>query len=89
MILLLGWQVSKFIDTALQEAGVNVEQELDQVQFVDVYRKVVFALAKFLRDKPLTAAHTEKVFDGSSIRQLIKDKQALDLVQCDRSLSKY
>lgn len=71
--------VSNFIDTALQEAGVNVEQDLDQTQFVDVYRKVVLALVKFLKDKPVSVAHTENVFDGASIRQLIKDKQALDL----------
>jgi len=82
------WQVSKFVDTALQEAGVNVERDLDQVQFVDVYRKVVLALVQFLREKPLSVVHTEKVFDGSSISQLIKDKQALNLV-CDKSPSTH
>jgi len=71
--------VSKYIDTALQEIGINVAQELDQFQFVDVYRKVSLALAKHLHVQPLTVAHTEKVFDGSSISQLIKDKHALDL----------
>ena len=57
-----------------------MEQELDQFQFVDVYRKVSLALAKHLHAQPMTVAYTEKVFDGSSISQLIKDKHALDLV---------
>lgn len=71
--------VSKYIASALQEIGVSAQQEVNQSQFVDVYRKVTLALARNLQEKPLTVAHTEKVFDGTSISQLIKDKHALDL----------
>lgn len=81
-------QIPNVVDRALQDAGIGMEQELDQSQFVDVYRKAALALVKFLKAKPVIVAHTEKVFDGSSISHLIKDKKALDLVS-DRSSSKY
>lgn len=81
-------QIPNVVDRALQEAGISMEQDLDQTQFVDVYRKAVLAVVKYLKAKPLTVAHTEKVFDGSSISNLIKDKKALDLVS-DGSSSKY
>lgn len=72
-------EIPNVVDRALQEAGIGMEQELDQTQFVDVYRKAALALVKYLKAKPVTVAHTEKVFDGSSISHLIKDKKALDL----------
>lgn len=85
-VLLVVRQIPNVVDRALQEAGIGMEQELDQTQFVDVYRKAALALVKYLKAKPVTVAHTEKVFDGSSISHLIKDKKALDLVS-DRSSS--
>lgn len=73
-------QVSKYIDRAFQESGVNPEQELSQVQFVDAYRKITLAVASYIRSNPMSVAHTEKVFNGTSISDLLKDKHALDLV---------
>nr|XP_024376330.1 uncharacterized protein LOC112282653 isoform X2 [Physcomitrium patens] len=71
--------VSGYIDRAFQEVGINVKQDLDQFQFVDVYRKVALAVARQMQNKPLTVAHTEKIFDGKLIGTLLKDKAALDL----------
>ncbi|KAG0504941.1 hypothetical protein M758_N007000 [Ceratodon purpureus] len=71
--------VSKNIDRAMQEAGINAEQGLGQLEFADAYRKVALAVAMYMREKPMTVAHTEKVFDGTSISNLLKDKHALDL----------
>jgi hypothetical protein len=66
----------------MQEAGVNPEQNLGQFEFLDAYKKVALAVAKYMREKPMSVAHTEKVFDGTSISNLLKDKHALDLVCC-------
>jgi len=76
----VGIQVSKHIDRAFQESGVNGQQELNQAQFVDAYRKVTLAVATYMRGTPLMVAHSDKVFDGTSITSLLKDRHALDLV---------
>lgn len=73
-------QVSKYIDSAFKQSGVNSEQGLNQAQFVDAYKKVVLAVAAFMRNQPMVVAHSDKVFDGTSISNLLKDKHALDLV---------
>lgn len=57
-----------------------MEQNLSQTEFLEAYKKVALAVATYLRQKPMTVAHTEKVFDGTSISNLLKDKHALDLV---------
>ncbi len=61
-------------------AGIHGDQSFNQTEFVDVYRKTVLALAQCLREKPLTVAYSEKIFDGSSITALLKEKPALDAV---------
>jgi hypothetical protein len=71
-------QVSEQIEKAFKMAGIQGDQSLNQYDFVDVYRKAVLALAECLKGNPLTVAHTEKTFDGSSITALLKDKPTLD-----------
>lgn len=71
--------VSKYIDSAFQQSGVNPEHPLNQAQFVDAYKKVALAVASFMRNQPMMVAHSDKVFDGTSITNLLKDKHALDL----------
>jgi hypothetical protein len=71
-------QVSGQIQRAFTMAGIHSDQSFNQTEFVDVYRKAVLALAQCLREKPLTVAYSEKMFDGSSITALLKDKPALD-----------
>ncbi len=73
-------QVSAQIQRAFTMAGIHGDQSFNQTEFVDVYRKAVLALAQCLREKPLTVAYSEKMFDGSSITALLKDKPALDAV---------
>ncbi len=73
-------QVSGQIQRAFTMAGIHSDQSFNQTEFVDVYRKAVLALAQCLREKPLTVAYSEKMFDGSSITALLKDKPALDAV---------
>ncbi len=73
-------QVSGQIQRAFTMAGIHGDQSFNQTEFVDVYRKAVLALAQCLREKPLTVAYSEKMFDGSSITALLKDKPALDAV---------
>jgi len=73
-------QVSGQIQRAFTMAGIHGDQSFNQTEFVDVYRKAVLALAQCLREKPLTVAYSEKIFDGSSITALLKDKPALDAV---------
>jgi len=70
--------VSGQIQRAFTMAGIHGDQSFNQTEFVDVYRKAVLALAQCLREKPLTVAYSEKIFDGSSITALLKDKPALD-----------
>lgn len=71
--------VAGHISKAFQTAGINPEQELNQSAFVEAFKKVVISVAQSMRHQPLTVAHTEKVFDGSSITSLLKDRQSLDL----------
>lgn len=71
--------VAEHMDRAFQSVRLNPQQDLDQTQFVDAYKKVVLEVAMSIRQKPLTVAHTDKVFDGSSISALLKDKQALNV----------
>jgi len=71
--------VSKYIDRAFQESGVNGQQELNQSQFVDAYRKVTLAVATYMRSSPMMVAHSDKVFAGQGITNLLKDQHALDL----------
>lgn len=77
----VGMQVSKYIDRAFQESGVNGQQELNQSQFVDAYRKVTLAVATYMRSSPMMVAHSDKVFAGQGITNLLKDQHALDLVR--------
>lgn len=78
-------QVSEQIQKAFKMAGIQGDQSLNQYDFVEVYRKAVLALAECLKGNPLTVAHTEKTFDGSSITALLKDKPALDAVSISNS----
>lgn len=78
-------QVSEQIEKAFKMAGIQGDQSLNQYDFVDVYRKAVLALAECLKGNPLTVAHTEKTFDGSSITALLKDKPTLDAVSISNS----
>jgi hypothetical protein len=78
-------QVSEQIQKAFKMAGIQGDQSLNQYDFVEVYRKAVLALAECLKGSPLTVAHTEKTFDGSSITALLKDKPALDAVSISNS----
>ena len=94
MFLVSGWlspvatvQVAGHISKAFQTAGINPEQEMNQIAFVEAFKKVVISVAQSMRQQPLTVAHTEKVFDGSSITSLLKDRQSLDLVCPKPSLS--
>lgn len=73
-------QVAGHINKAFQTAGINPEQEMNQIDFVEAFKKVIISVAQSMRQQPLTVAHTEKVFDGSSITSLLKDRQSLDLV---------
>jgi len=70
--------VSEQIQKAFKMAGIQGDQSLNQYDFVEVYRKAILALAECLKGNPLTVAHTEKTFDGSSITVLLKDKPTLD-----------
>ena len=81
ILLDLTEQVSEHMDRAFQSVRLNPQQDLDQTQFVDAYKKVVLEVAMSIRQKPLTVAHTDKVFDGSSISALLKDKQGLYAVR--------
>lgn len=78
-------QVSEQIQKAFKMAGIQGDQSLNQYDFVEVYRKAILALAECLKGNPLTVAHTEKTFDGSSITVLLKDKPALDAVSISNS----
>lgn len=81
ILLDLTEQVAEHMDRAFQSVRLNPQQDLDQTQFVDAYKKVVLEVAMSIRQKPLTVAHADKVFDGSSISALLKDKQALNVVR--------
>lgn len=71
--------VSKYIDRAFQENGLNGQQLLDQEQFADAYKKVTLSVASYMKGTPMMVAHSNKTFDGTSISSLLKDKHALDL----------
>lgn len=81
ILLDLADQVAEHMDRAFQSVRLNPQQDLDQAQFVDAYKKVVLEIAMSIRQNPLTVAHSDKVFDGSSISALLKDKQALNVVR--------
>ena len=82
-------QVAGHISKAFQTAGINPEQEMNQSDFVEAFKKVVISVAQSMKQQPLTVAHTEKVFDGSSITSLLKDRQSLDLVCQKLSLTDF
>ncbi|KMZ64209.1 Calcium-binding EF hand family protein [Zostera marina] len=52
-----------------------------QQTFVDEFRKVVANIAGRLEQHPVIVAHSEKTFDGSSVRRLLSDQTEFDKVK--------
>ncbi|MCO5606883.1 hypothetical protein L7F22_061074 [Adiantum nelumboides] len=65
------------VEPALQSAGVLKQGNLSQDEFLAAYRKSLLSLASLMKEKPVTVAHTEKCFDGTTISRFLKDESVL------------
>eukprot|EP00250_Pteridium_aquilinum_P003232 c13548_g1_i1 orf=233-1315(-) len=65
------------VEPALQSAGVDIMKDLSQEEFLAAYRRSLLSIASQMKEKPVTVAHTEKCFDGSSIATFLKDRSVL------------
>ncbi|KAG6543241.1 hypothetical protein Mapa_015492 [Marchantia paleacea] len=62
---------------ALRAARVDSRKNLDQMQFVDTLRKFLLGMADGLKTHPMKVAHSEKLYDGESIKKLLKNEEEL------------
>lgn len=62
------------------KAGCQPMKRSMQQTFVDEFRKVVVNIAGRLEQHPVIVAHSEKTFDGSSVRHLLSDQTEFDRV---------
>ncbi|KAL2649334.1 hypothetical protein R1flu_017462 [Riccia fluitans] len=73
-------KVQKLIEKAMLDARINVGESLDQMQFVEMVRKLLVILADVLKQNPLNVAHSEKEYDGQSIKKLLKNHEELQKI---------
>lgn len=76
------WVMEKIVKPAAESCGfqqlINPERNASQEEFVEVFRNVVLEVASQLEKSPVTVAHSEKIYDGKSIQNFVKNKIELD-----------
>ncbi|KAH7280645.1 hypothetical protein KP509_36G007300 [Ceratopteris richardii] len=71
------------VEPSLQSVGTNGSRRYTQDEFMKALRQSLNAIASWMREKPVTVAHTEKCFDGSAIATLLKDEPVLQQILND------
>lgn len=76
------WVMEKIVKPAAEYCGfhqlINPERSVSQEEFVEAFRNVVLEVASRLEKSPVTMAHSEKTYDGKSIKNFLKKKDELD-----------
>lgn len=75
------------VEPALQSVRVDMKKDLSQEEFLAAHRNCLIAIASQLKEKPVTVAHTEKCFDGSTISTFLKNRSTLQQVLDDTWVS--
>ncbi|WRX15470.1 hypothetical protein QQP08_007957 [Theobroma cacao] len=73
------WVMSNIVEPALQSWDSNEQEKpVSQETFLEEFKKVAERVAQNLKEQPVIVAHSENIFDGSSIKRLLSNKFELD-----------
>ncbi|XP_042516525.1 uncharacterized protein LOC122090857 [Macadamia integrifolia] len=73
------WVATNIVEPALQSYPIqDQEGSVSQETFIEEFKKVAEILAQRLKEQPVIVAHTENIFNGSSIKRLLTNKFELD-----------
>eukprot|EP01018_Ginkgo_biloba_P039391 Gb_01411 [translate_table: standard] len=66
------------VEPSLKKVFIKFNRAITQVEFVELFRKLVLEVALQLKTTPVTVAHSDKAYDGSTISQFLTKKYSLE-----------